>query len=341
LDLERPINQLNLMLALAREWPVDDEIRPLFREWGYSVRAVGRKFALPISVYAALKDSVPMKIAAGPDLILVSETKGELLELECKTQSFGMKAVVMGAADTDELRQARTLLLLDPASLAGSLGLHKVKSGSLVYVIATESVPLQEITLEELSSELRDHGQAPVKHWVWGLKNKEDGVYLWNVNLGEEEIRVVATTDPDWEPIRTIPFDPSIDAKDEKGVLIFSELVRQSVAVRVLEIGVGQGVLDPVAVCRAVIPIWDFWDPECTKPVLARAKEYIDSILAQVSKMGLRSMREKGRYLIEIPSDRVHASLTRYFASPRYWRGDIDVHMPQDGPPMFEEPTAP
>lgn len=55
------------MLALAREWPVDDEIRPLFREWGYSVRAVGRKFALPISVYAALKDSVPMKIAAGPD----------------------------------------------------------------------------------------------------------------------------------------------------------------------------------------------------------------------------------------------------------------------------------
>lgn len=338
MDLRKPINQLNLMLALARDWPAHDEIRPLFREWGYSVKAVGREFSLPPPIYLSLKTSVPLKKAVRPDLVLVSEGKGELLELECKTQSFGAEKGNSDVADSAELRQARTLLLLTHDRVAETLGLRNTNTGMVVYVIATGSVFLQEETLEELSSELRNHGQAPQNHWVWGLKNKEDGVYIWNVGLKGEEIKVVETTDSDWEPIRTIPFDPSIDAKDEKGILIFRELVRQTVAARVISIGIGQGWLDPVSVCREVIPVWDIWDPECKKPVLGQAKKYIDSILKQAAKVGLRYRIEQSKYLIELASEREQAAVIRYFSSPRFWHGDIEVKMPQDGPPMFEEP---
>lgn len=297
-----------------------------------------RVFPAPV-IYANLKDKVPLKKAARPDLVLFSENQGRVLELECKTRSFGVDTSTGAASSGEEVKQARTLLLLTHEVIAGTLGLRDNKSGMLVYVIATESVVKQEETLDELSTELRGYGQAPQEHSVWGMRNTEDGIYLCNVGVAREDIRVAETDDPSWEVVRTIPFDPSIDANDQKGVLELRELIRSSVAATVINIGVGQGWLNPVCECRKVIPIWDIWDPDCRKCVLRKARDYIRSILKQASKVGLNYEAKDSGYLVEIPTERERAAIVRYFSSPRYWQGDIEAKMPQEGPTMFEEPV--
>lgn len=172
--LTDPVFQLNAFLWALEDLPAQGKIRPVLRNAGYYLVAIGRRVQVPAedSVIAALErltgsaDRSPCR----PDLWLRHREHPVQVLVELKARGFSR-------ASSKNARQA-VKLLLSAFDLAVSLGEQVERRGHVLYGTVATDAERQSTTLKELADEVNAMGLAAAPTAVVGLSIEEEGVAL-------------------------------------------------------------------------------------------------------------------------------------------------------------------
>ena len=184
--------QLNLMIWLAwGELPPDDPIKPVFRNSGFDLFAIGPEIPIPLPKQKAMKEHLGIhKAAVVPDLLLRHRTDRKLLVLECKESSFGISS--------SSSKQAVGYLIVSGTEMAHILGLIPVTSSkqyeaTICYVVNAEQEGLMLATLETIQTGLREKSLHTNRANALGIYEEDDSVFLGEATDGcfENDKRVI------------------------------------------------------------------------------------------------------------------------------------------------------
>jgi len=168
-----PVFQLNLLLWMAKEQPVDNwRVRPLFWELGFAILYVEQPFRFPVETTQAVQTSgLAVSDAPEPELILARGENGKALYFEAKANSFG--------PTSSNCHQARGHLLAVGPAFAETY--KPLTSCLLCYVLPSGRRSNMASCLGQLAGELKEAKLSPGAHSVHGLSAKKIGlVYSWD-----------------------------------------------------------------------------------------------------------------------------------------------------------------
>lgn len=214
-----PVFQLNAVLWLVQELPVDADVRPILREAGYLLHSVGRRLPFSPALRERLRSVAGETGDPCPDVVLVHQTDPAVLVSECKAASFG------SASST--ARQPLKLVAVS-RDLADPLGMRPdaIRPGYVVYVVPSHDALKLPPTLTTIRARLQQAGSTAAPAAVVGLDRQDDGLYLGPAHGDElprpaaavldtaQRIWAIAPED-DPRPLYLIPWDPSVEQDED------------------------------------------------------------------------------------------------------------------------------
>jgi hypothetical protein len=215
-----PVFQLNSLLWLTQLMPKNAGVRPVLREVGFEVYAIGPLLAPPPDLLLAIKDSgIDHQERVRPDVVLHRKRDARFGPTECKGNSFGPNSTTA--------KQARTLLLLSGPRLSEALGVRSedVRETVAAYLLPATNAGLMHKTLSSLRNELTGRNLPAAPPAILGLQVDQGGVSLSPDNTARDFfglppgtvsfLQLEDATDP--RPLYFIPYDPDCDqSPDEK-----------------------------------------------------------------------------------------------------------------------------
>ena len=219
--LSDQVFQPNAFLWALEDLPAPGRIRPVLRDAGYYLVAVGRRVLVPAddSVVAALKrlTGSPDPSPCRPDLWLKHSEHPVQPIVELKAQGF--------SPESSNSRQA-TKLLVSAFDLAASLGESTERRGHVVYGTVSTDTDRQAATLKRLADEVRAMGVPAAPTAVVGLSMEDEGVALSSPtpsDLPEPAAEALAAPtivlyrdgDNDLRPLYFVPWIPEIEDSQE------------------------------------------------------------------------------------------------------------------------------
>jgi hypothetical protein len=215
-----PVFQLNSLLWLTQPLPAGSGIRPVLREQGYEVDAIGPSITLPLDILLLVKDSgLPHQDHIRPDVVLCRQTDRRYGVMECKGNSFG--------PDSSTSKQARTLLLAVGLRLDEALGLQTgtISRNTAAYLVPSQAAMEMGVTLQTLGAELSAKGLRSGASCVLALEPDTTSLSLVAddsardfFGLPESKVDFLILeegTDP--RPLYFIPYDPDCSQSEEEG----------------------------------------------------------------------------------------------------------------------------
>jgi hypothetical protein len=338
---QTPLFQLNLMLWLVWPAPTIGDVRPVFREAGFALHAIGPDLVLPLETRARTGAAgIPAKERVNPDLLLAHRPAAIFLPIECKISSFGPD-VLLGDAK-HQARQTAALLSLTGPYLADRFGLPSANNwrGYLLYAVGGGQEAAMQVTLNELTERLRQAHVEPTASGALGIHIREDGVYLQPAAdadppllsfpsdraAGLKVMRLEPGDDP--RPLYLIPWDPSVGASsDEYELRAVEERVRSAVIALIgsrLDATSFNVSLDEIL--RAAIEVWDVWrDREATAGFRNAVRAYVRRVLAQLRRLGLMIETGQDTFAFAQITPEAAQRVRRYLSSSTFRRGEIDL----------------
>ena len=215
--LSDQVFQLNAFLWALEDLPSLGENRPVLRDAGYYLMAIGRRVVVPtdVSVVAALEQLTGSadRSPSHPDLWLKHSKDPVQTIVELKGQGF--------SPHSSNSKQAYKLLV-SAFDLAISLAESTEHFGHVIYgTVATDASNLAT-TLKQLADDVRAEGVPSAPTAVIGLSIEKDGVALSSPipsDLPEPAAEILATPsivfnrdgDNDLQPFYFVPWIPGID----------------------------------------------------------------------------------------------------------------------------------
>lgn len=210
--------QLNAFLWALEDMPPTGRTRPVLRNAGYYLVAIGRRVQVPAedSVIAALErltgsaDRSPCR----PDLWLRHREHPVQVIVELKARGFSR-------ASSKNARQA-VKLLLSAFDLAASLGEQTERRGHVLYGTVGTDAERQSATLKELADEVSAMGLPAAPTAVVGLSIEDEGVMLSSptpsdlpdptaLALAAPTVVLRRDDDNDLRPLYFVPWMPGIE----------------------------------------------------------------------------------------------------------------------------------
>jgi len=284
--------QLNLMIWLAwGELPPDDSVKPVFRNRGFDLFAIGPKIPISLPKQKAMKEHLGFhKVAVAPDLLLRHRANPELLVLECKEFSFGVSS--------SSRRQATGYLIVSGTEMAQILGLIPATSlqryeATVCYAVNAKQESPMLTTLATLQAKLRENGLFANNANAVGIYEENNSVFLVEAADGcfEENNRVVVL-----EGVTSvyplIPWDPSL-GENQAAWKDLEERLRTAFVAH-LGSRLEQALAEPLEISiegllKEAIPVWDAWQDHSTqKSVRGASRKFLFDILKKLDeKTGL------------------------------------------------------
>ncbi len=219
--LSDQVFQLNAFLWALEDLPATGRTRPVLRNAGYYLMAIGRRVQVPAedSVIAALErltgsaDRSPCR----PDLWLRHQDHPVQVIVELKARGF--------SRDSSNTRQA-VKLLLSAFDLAASLGEQAERRGHVIYGTVGADAESLSTTLKELADEVSAMGLPAAPTTVVGLSIDDKGVSLSSptpsdlpdpaaVALAAPTVVLRRDGDNDLRPLYFVPWIPGIEDTQE------------------------------------------------------------------------------------------------------------------------------
>ncbi len=284
--------QLNLMIWLAwSEVPPDDPVKPVFRNRGFDLFAIGPKIPISLPKQKAMKDHLGFhKEAVAPDLLLRHRTNPELLVLECKETSFDVSS--------SSSKQATGYLIISGTEMANTLGLIPATSlqqyeATACYVVNAEQEGPMFTTLGAIQAELRKNGLHANHANALGIYEEGNLVFLVEATDGcFEKNNQVVILEGVTSVYPLIPWDPSLGENPEARKDLEERL--RMVFVSHLGSHLEQALAEPLEISieellKGAIPVWDAWQDRSTQKSVRRgARRFMFDILKRLDeKTGL------------------------------------------------------
>lgn len=241
--VEDPLYQLNLMLWLLQPLKDNYPLRPILKEAGYELFAIGPSMPLsPELREKIVSASVDCAVEPEPDLLLSRDGVKEFVILECKRQLFG--------GESDTAKQARALLLQTGEQFNLAIGLEVTATPTLhlLYISKHSSSENHVKNLCEISDEMNRKEMATVPVGGVGIMNKNNKICLCDAydfgtvpalvkDIVGKEVKV-QEFEQDENPILLfyIPWDPNVSQSDEMSMYceqIFCERILSTFVTRI------------------------------------------------------------------------------------------------------------
>ncbi len=295
-----PLFQLNLAIWLAQAQPPSRYyIYPLFYQSGLNIYSIGPLLALPPDI--RLTVSKDYQDGARPDLILERDEKKKFCILECKKSSFG--------PNTDQARQARTLLLISGPIISEvlALGSRGKNEGILCYFSGSNQIEMMEMTLRSLTQEIKSLNLESGIYGCFGIKAEESAILLEYseqiksfLSLKDdsplEVIRLEKDTDP--RPLYFIPYDPNIQQTKEEQEFCRRILFERILSYLISSIG-GATVSFPITFTTedllnaATFGVYETWEDNDAKKHI---RKLVKDLLTNIKNSVKESLRNCIRY---------------------------------------------
>ena len=171
--LSDQVFQLNTFLWALEDLPVNSATRPVLREAGYRLRAIGQQVIGPadepiVSALGAVigsQDRSPSR----PDLWLRHDSEVVDPVIELKAQGF--------SPDSSSRKQALKIIA-SAADLSPSLAESTMRPGHVIYATNSSDAPRLSDTLRDLSGILMAEGIPTAPTGAIGFSMKPEGVTL-------------------------------------------------------------------------------------------------------------------------------------------------------------------
>jgi len=245
-----PIGQLNLMLWMTQPLPGECPVRPVLKEAGYRLMAIGPAMPLLPDLRERLQvKGLACRVEPEPDLLLTRDDGQEYLMLECKRTMFG--------ADSSTAEQARGLVLQTGEQFNTVVGLPvaAATTAGLVYVSEHCDSPNPADGLNQIREELEGAGFPVAPAGVTCLQARDDGIYLIDeyqpgtipeplygiVRAGIKVQEIVEGEEA--MPLLLIPWDPNVSQTSpvaQFGKQVFCHRLLGSLVVRIGKLVPGQ-----------------------------------------------------------------------------------------------------
>lgn len=324
--------QLNLLIWLV--WSSNASgIKPVFREDGYQLEAIGPTCRPTIQVHAiANQAGLPFKTEANPDILLRHSQRNLFLPIECKLNSFG--------PDSTAAEQANVLLSVEGSQIAASIGLPQAQNWQsfLIYALNADHDRMLE-TLQELTLRLKSANLSVVSSGTLGIIVSSDGIDLQTLPcdvvpvsaLRSERpniIRVMELEDGgDPRPFYLVPVDPSIKLNNPFGIRLIEERIRTAVmSVFGSKLDMGAFEVTEDEFMREVLEIWDYWkDRQARTGLLKQAtRPYINKILKEMRDRGAKITQKQRTIQFSEITPTIAQNIRAYLMSASFRRGDIN-----------------
>lgn len=215
--LSDQVFQLNTFLWALEDLPALGENRPVLRDAGYYLMAIGRRVVVPtdVSVVTALKrlTGSANRSPSHPDLWLKHSKHPAQVIVELKGRGFSP-----GSSNSKQAYK----LLVSAFNLAISLAESTEYLGHVIYGTVAADADDLATTLRQLADDVKAEGVQSAPTAVVGLSIEEDGIALSSPipsDLPEPAAEVLATPsivfkrdcDNDLRPFYFVPWIPGID----------------------------------------------------------------------------------------------------------------------------------
>lgn len=245
-----PIGQLNLMLWMTQPLPGECPVRPVLKEAGYRLMAIGPAMPLLPDLRERLQTKgLACRAQPEPDLLLTRDDGQGYLMLECKRTMFG--------PDSSSAEQTRGLLLQTGEQFNTVVGLPvaAATAAGLVYVSEHCDSPNPADGLDQIRQELDGAGFSVALAGVTCLQARDDGIYLLDeyqpgtipeplrgiVRAGIKVQEIVEGEEA--MPLLLIPWDPNVCQTSpvaQFGKQVFCHRLLGSLVVRIGRLVPGQ-----------------------------------------------------------------------------------------------------
>lgn len=214
--LSDQVFQLNTFLWALKDLPEQSQVRPVLRDAGYELSAIGRQVLMPSDRRAveALIDLTgsPDPSHCHPDLWLKHSSDPVQPLIELKARGF--------SAESTNRRQALKLIAA-AVDLGPSLGEPTNSPGHLLYATVGTDASRLAATLEQLAESLTEQGATAAATGVIGLAFESEGVTMSSPNPGDlprplsgslegHPVVLVDEGENDVQPLYFIPWIPGI-----------------------------------------------------------------------------------------------------------------------------------
>jgi hypothetical protein len=338
---QTPLFQLNLMLWLTWPAPPGGVVRPIFRDDGFTLRAIGPTLKLPLEIGArADAAGISLTKSPSPDLLLEHRRRNLFLPIECKLSSFGPDAPPGNAKHP--ARQGAALLAAAGPYLADYFGLPGGTNwrAYLLYALGEGQEAAMQETLDILRERLQTAHVEPAAGGALGIAIRPDGIYLHPAATAvvpvaslqgatPDGVRVVELEpDEDPRPLYLIPWDPSVGvSEDEYERRAFEERVRSAVISVIgsrLDASLFMVSLDDVL--KETVEVWALWrDSEAMRGFRNAVRAYVRRVLAQLRKMSVNIQMHQDTFTFSQVTPRMAQDVRRYLSSAAFRRGEIDL----------------
>lgn len=314
-----PVFQLNTLLWALQDVAPASGIRPVLRQAGYYLRAIGQRVIVPVdpTVLETLRLATGSadRTPARPDLWLGSGTDGVEPVLELKAHGFSR---------TSSNAVQASKLIVSVADLGPSLGDSKVRPGHLIYVTPVEDANSMNETLLGLREELSAGTTSVAPTAVIGIVEMAEGIALASpapAQLPEPARAALATpavvlerSDPDasLQPLYFVPWIPGIE--DSQDARLHAEGLRELTARLLTQAMSVVGPAQPPSVVvltgsalleRATFGIFAHWREADRRTFADAAARIVYRALGSIT--GVRI--DKDRLEVDLPSADIQAAV--------------------------------
>ncbi|MBX3065224.1 MAG: hypothetical protein KF726_19750 [Anaerolineae bacterium] len=336
---QTPLFQLNLLiwLSMSSTPQTITGLRPIFREEGYELQAIGQEFQVPLSVrYVLQKENIPIRTATSPDILLFNMEKSVLLPIECKVSSF--------SSNSENSAQANSLLTLLGVDMATTIGMPNASQwlSHLFYAVKHTDRISMSITLQELVGVLESTDIKVCKSESIGILVRNDGVYLQatqdgslltllnsDQQFGVHVLQLQEGEDP--RPLYILPVDPSIGISDPIELQILKERLRSAVASLIgNRLNTNQFVITEDEIMNSTIEVWDQWKDRNSRVHILRhiVRPYLKKVVSAIRHLGsIVTLEDKRMVFEDITMD--HARKIRRYLTTKEFRSD-EINLPNE-----------
>lgn len=275
------------MLHMCMDYPPDSFIDPYFYKNGFRIHSIGKNIPVRGADYKKLTSHLktPVNKNVVPEVILINDEDKHVVLIECKVKSFEYDLSHRAT------KQALGYFSLAPDYLKDYLVLPPHTSeGSLLYVTNEEHSEKLRNTLQSISNEAEAALSNVLTHRIMGLRIEDDQkIYLYLHN--KEGIKKFPLTKAPnihkGSVIYLIPVDPEVKI-DDYGKSVLENQVRTTIISLIgKNIGLREFEFSTIQICKAIIPVWEEWNPKSKRIVKRLVQIYLLEIKKELRNKGL------------------------------------------------------